>query len=164
MIAAAGKLAGWKGYAAASLVGAAVIVAGVSAWSWRWTSGYAAGHAAALAEVQTKQAAIERGMQVEKDREDAIHRGAILAREASARDLASARARLDRLLREHGSDPANPRAGRGLDGSGPDWIAGFAECYAAYGDLASDAARWADQVNALQGYVKAIRSSSERIP
>ena len=50
-----------------------------------------------------------------------------------------------------------PGAGGGSDGAGADWIGGFAACYAAYGDLAADAARWADQVNGLQGFIRGVR-------
>lgn len=38
----------------------------------------------------------------------------------------------------------------------PDWIGGFAASHAAYGGVAVDAARWADQVNDLQSYVKSV--------
>src|SRR5690606_22090372 len=96
------------------------------------------------------------GMQYERDRADAQHRGAVLAREAAQRDLVAVRGQLDGLLRTHGRDPANPRVGRRSDAAGADWIGGFAACYGEYADLAADAARWADQVNGLQGYVRAI--------
>lgn len=33
---------------------------------------------------------------------------------------------------------------------------GFAACVREYGSLAKDATRWADQVNGLQGYVRAL--------
>ncbi len=32
-------------------------------------------------------------------------------------------------------------------------------CYAEYGDLATDAAEWADQVNGLQGYIRGVRGA-----
>jgi len=140
------------------LVVLVLVVGAILAWQWHGHAQWNAGYAAAEAKAQALNAAIERGMQVEKDRADAIHRGAVLAREAAQRDLAVARTRLDRLLLAHGRDPANPRTGRRPDDSGPDWIGGFAACYAEYGELAVDAARWADQVNGLQGYVRAIQS------
>jgi len=143
----------WKPLAVVALVVGAVL-----AWEWRWSSGYRAGEAAAKTEAQALNAAIERGMQAEKDHADAEYRGAVLAREAAQRDLAAASTRLDRLLLANGRDPATPRAGRRPDDSGPDWIGGFAACYAEYGELAVDAARWADQVNGLQGYVRAIQA------
>lgn len=98
-------------------------------------------------------------MQAENDREEAKYRGAVLAREAAQRDLAAARGRLDRLLLATGRDPSAARAGGRPDDSGPDWIGGFAACYAEYGELAIDAARWADQVNGLQGYIRSITPS-----
>ena len=142
----------WRPLAVVALVASFIL-----AWQWHGHARWNAGYAAAEAKAQALNAAIERGMQVEKDRADAIHRGAVLAREAAQRDLAAARTRLDRLLLANGRDPATPRTGRRPDDSGPDWIGGFAACYAEYGELAVDAARWADQVNGLQGYVRAIR-------
>lgn len=147
----------WKVVAVVALVAGAVL-----AWEWRWSSGYRAGAEAAKAEARALNAAIERGMQAEKDREEAKYRGAVLAREAAQRDLAAARSRLDRLLLASGRDPSAARAGSRSDDSGPDWIGGFAACYAEYGDLAIDAARWADQVNGLQGYVNAVLKSSRK--
>lgn len=140
------------------LAGVVLLAGAILAWQWRWSSGYDAGHAAAQAEAHVLNAAITTAMQQEKDLADAKYRGAVLAREAAQRDLAAVRSRYDRLLLAHGRDPANPRAGRRPDDSGPDWIGGFAACYSEYGDLATDAARWADQVNGLQGYVRAIQA------
>ena len=150
-------LIGWKPLALAGLVAAAVV-----AWQWHGSARYDAGVSDERTRIEKQQAAIERGRQEDKDREDAKYRGAILARQAAQRDLSTVRGRLDRLLRDNGRDPANPRAGRRPDDSGPDWIAGFAACYAEYGDLATDAAGWADQVNGLQGYVRAIKQPSTK--
>lgn len=106
---------------------------------------------------------IEQGMQHEKEKADARLRGAVLAREAAARDLAVTRSRLDGLLRAHGRDPENPTAGTRTDGADPDWIGGFARCYAEYSTLASDAAVWADRVNGLQDWANLVqRKYSER--
>lgn len=118
-----------------------------------------AGVAKERARTEAAQRAITEAYQVEKDRADAQYRGAVLAREAAKAGLAAARADLDRLLRAAGRDPANPRAGRRPDEAGPDWIGGFAACYAEYGDLAADAAGWADQVNGLQGYIRGVRGA-----
>lgn len=119
----------------------------------------AAGAAKERTRAEAAQRAITEAYQVEKDRADAQYRGAVLAREAAKAGLAAARAELDRVLRAAGRDPANPRAGRRPDEAGPDWIGGFAACYAEYGDLAADAAGWADQVNGLQGYIKGVRGA-----
>ncbi len=106
------------------------------------------------ARAEAAQRAMTEAYQLEKDRADAQYRGAVLAREAAKIGLAAARAELDA-----GRDPANPRAGRRPDEAGPDWIGGFAACYAEYGDLATDAAEWADQVNGLQGYIRGVRGA-----
>lgn len=158
MIAAVvGKLVGWKGYVVAGAVGA-VLVAGASlAWQRHGINQWDAGYEAREAEARLELAALESAKQKEVDRADGKYRDAIVAREVAARDLIVVRGRLDGLLRANGRDPENPRASRRSDEAGPDWIAGFAECYSAYGDLATSAAGWADQVNGLQGYVRAIR-------
>lgn len=140
------------GAGAALLLAAAVGVA----WHVHGAAQYEAGYAQAKTDAAIAAAALSEGIQYERDRADAIHRGAVLAREAAQRDLVAARSQLDGLLRAHGRDPANPRAGRRSDAAGPDWIGGFAACYGEYADLAADAAKWADQVNGLQGYVRAI--------
>ncbi len=88
------------------------------------------------ARAEAAQRAMTEAYQLEKDRADAQYRGAVAGR-----------------------DPANPRAGRRPDEAGPDWIGGFAACYAEYGDLATDAAEWADQVNGLQGYIRGVRGA-----
>ncbi len=97
------------------------------------------------ARAEAAQRAMTEAYQLEKDRADAQYRGAVLAREAAKIGA--------------GRDPANPRAGRRPDEAGPDWIGGFAACYAEYGDLATDAAEWADQVNGLQGYIRGVRGA-----
>lgn len=145
-------LIGWRGYAAAALL----VSAGIAFYG---AYKYRAGGDARQAEIEKRQAAVERGWQEERDRADAQHRGAVLAREAAKTGLAAALAELDRVLRANGRDPANPRAGRRPDEAGADWIGGFAACYAEYGDLAADAAEWADQVNGLQGYIRGLRGA-----
>jgi len=165
-------LTGWKEYLSAGVIGAVLIAAGVLTWSWRWSAGYDAGHAAALAEVQVKQAAIERGMQVEKDRADTQHRGAVLARQFAEQkaqtlevELTAANTRIDGLLRQHRNRPKPAGAIGGSDAAGPDWIGILGECLARaeslskrLGQVGRDAAGWADQVNGLQGYVRAVRN------
>lgn len=141
----------WRPLAVAAIL--LTIAAGIG---WYGHSKYRAGQADARAEIAAQTRALEQGMQYERDRADAEHRGAVLAREAAQRDLVAVRDQLDGLLRAHGRDPANPRARGGSDAAGADWIGGFAACYGEYADLAADAAKWADQVNGLQGYVRAI--------
>lgn len=152
-----GVLSGWKAYAAAAVAGASLIAALVGAWHWRWSTGYDAGHAAALVEAKAQQAAIERGMQVEKDRADAEYRGAVLARQAADRLVADQRKRIDGLLDQLRRRPQAARAGSGSDGPGEDWIGIFSQCVAEYERMGAEAGRLADKVNGLQGYVRAIR-------
>lgn len=115
-------------------------------------AGYAEAQTDALAQVQR----IEQGMQYEKEKADARLRAAVLAREAAEHDLALARGNLDGLLRAYGRDPAHPSTSPRTDGADPDWIGGFATCYAEYSALASDSAVWADRVNGLQDYVRSV--------
>ena len=152
-----GLLTGLKGYAVA-VAGGLLLAAGcVAAWHMHGAAQYRAGYAQAKTDAAIAAAALSEGIQYERDRADAIHRGAVLAREAAQRDLVAVRGQLDGLLRAHGRDPANPRARGGSDAAGPDWIGGFGACYAEYADLAGDAAKWADTVNGLQGYVRALQ-------
>lgn len=153
------------------LMGAAVIVAvlvGVRLYgAGRYDDGVAAERAATL----ERQARVERAMQEEKDRADAQYRGAVLARQqaeaalaASERDRGAAVARIDGLLKQLAQRRAATAAtGPGSDGAGADWIGLFGECVARteslgrrLGQVGADAARFADQVNGLQGYVKSL--------
>lgn len=104
---------------------------------------------------------IEQGMQYERDRADADYRGAVLAREAAEKNAAAVSGRLDRLLWKHRNEPKATDAGGGPDAAGPDWIGVFGACYAEYGELGTDAGRLADQVNGLQGYVRAVTIARE---
>lgn len=139
--------------------GAAVVLVMGAAFALNGARREAAGVAKERARAEAAQRAITEAYQLEKDRADAQFRGAVLAREAAKTGLHAARAELDRVLRSAGRDPADPPAGRRPDEAGADWIGGFAACYAEYGDLATDAAGWADQVNGLQGYINAIQRS-----
>ena len=85
----------------------------------------------------------------------------MLAREVAQRDLDAVRSELDRV-RANARNAQAAGAGSGSDDSSADWIGGFAACYGEYADLAADAARWADQVNGLQGYVRAVRAKKSR--
>lgn len=148
----------WK-MAAPWIGGAAVVLVLGAAFALNGARREAAGVANERARAEAEQRAITEAYQLEKDHADAQYRGAVLAREAATTGLAAARAELDRVLRAAGRDPSIPRAGRRPDEAGPDWIGGFAACYAEYGDLAADAAAWADQVNGLQGYIRGLRGA-----
>lgn len=140
----------------AAAAGVALAVAAAMAWNLHGAARYRAGYQQAQADAETQRLRLQEALQYERDRSDAEYRGAVLARNAALADLAGVRGQLDRMLRNAGRDPANPPASRRPDDSGPDWIGGFAACYGEYADLAADAAGWADQVNGLQGYVRAV--------
>jgi len=144
----------WRPLASA----AAVLLLCLAIWGYG-KSQYRQGVADTKAEAVLQQISIEQGMQYERDRADADYRGAVLARETAQKDVAAVRARLDRLLRQHRDDAKIASAGSGSDAAGPDWIGIVGACYAEYGELGADAARWADQLNGLQGYVRAIQQA-----
>ncbi|KKO71890.1 hypothetical protein AAV32_09825 [Kerstersia gyiorum] len=143
---------------AAGLGGVLLTLAAWAALQMYGKAQYRAGYAAAQQHADGLRQRLEQGMQYEKEQADARLRGAVLAREAAARDLAVARRRLDGLLSTHGRDPESPAAGTRADGADPDWIGGFAACYAEYGSLAHDAAVWADRVNGLQDWARQVVS------
>lgn len=132
----------------------AIAVLGVQHYgATRFRAGAAATHAA----VQIQQARVERAMQQERDHADARFREAVLAREAAEAAVADQRARIDGLLRQRARERAQlARTGSGPDDAGPDWIGVIGACVGEYERLGRDAAGWADQVNGLQSYIRAI--------
>lgn len=161
MIAAAIKtLAGWKGYAAAAAVGAVLVAGVVLERQWYGARQFRAGGDARQAEIEKRQAAIERAWQEERDRADANYRGAVLAREAAEKTLAAQRGRIDGLLRQLAQRRAEAAtASGGPDAAGPDWIGIIGSCIGRYEQMGKDAARLADQVNGLQGYIRGLRGA-----
>lgn len=141
----------------AILLGAGAVVFAVVCIHLYGKTQHRAGYADAQQDAQAFVQRIEQGMQHEKEKADARLRGAVLAREATARDLAAVRSRLDGLLLAHGRNPKNPTASPRTDGADPDWIGGFATCYAEYSELASDAAVWADRLNGLQDWARLVQ-------
>lgn len=140
------------------LVGIAVLATAALGVRWYGAGQYEAGADAKQAEIEKRQAAIERAWQEERDRADAKYRGAVLAREAAEKTLAAQRGRIDGLLRQLAKRRTeDPGASGGLDASGPDWIGIIGSCVGRYEQLGKDAARWADQVNGLQGYIRGLR-------
>jgi len=143
--------------AAPYLIGAALVVVVILGVRWYGTGQYRAGGDARQAEIEKRQAAIERAWQEERDRADAKHRGAVLAREAAEKTVAAQRGRIDGLLRQLAQRRAETTgAGGGPDATGPDWIGIIGSCVGRYEQLGKDAARWADQVNGLQGYIRGL--------
>ena len=153
------------------LIGAAVLAAAILGVRWYGASQYEAGGDARQAEIEKRQAAIERAWQEERDRADAKYRGAVLARQQTESKLAQAErdrdaafARVDGLRKQLARRRAEtPNAGGGSDGAGPDWIGLFGECLGRaqslgrrLGEVGKDAAGWADQVNGLRGYIRGL--------
>jgi len=142
------------------LIGAVLVVVAVLGVRWYGASQFRAGGDARQAEIEKRQAAIERAWQEERDRADAKHRGAVLAREAAEKTVVAQRGRIDGLLRQLAQRRSEAAGtGGGPDAAGPDWIGIIGPCVGRYEQLGKDAARWADQVNGLQGYIKAIQRS-----
>lgn len=140
-----------------AVVGAAILAALIFGAFIYGKGEYRSGYADSQRDSKDQVLRVEQGMQYEKEKADVRLRAAVLAREAAERDLAAVRSSLDGLLRAHGRDPTDPTASARTDGADPDWIGGFAACYTEYAVLATDAAKWADMVDGLQGYIRAIR-------
>lgn len=122
---------------------------------------YRAGEAAQRLASWQQQVRVERAMQEERDRADERYREAVAAREAAQADVADQRRRIDGLLRERAERRAAAAgAGGRPDDTGPDWIGVIAACVAGYERLGRDAAGWADQVNGLQDYVRALQPAA----
>ncbi|WP_063492224.1 hypothetical protein [Bordetella trematum] len=160
-----------RAVAIGAAVGALLLAGLLAERHWYGAAQYRAGAAAKQVEIEKRQLAIERGWQEEKDRADAERRGAVLARQAveaqlvkSDRDRAAAVARIDGLRRQLAQrDAASTSASSRPDATGPDWIGVFGECLGRaeslgrrLSEVGKDAAGWADQVNGLQGYVRAL--------
>lgn len=150
-------IAAWKGYAVAAVIGAVLVTGVVLERRWYGARQYQAGGDARQAEIEKRQIAIERAWQEERDRADAKHRGAVLAREAAEKTVNAQRGRIDGLLRQLAQRRAEAAAAGGrLDATGPDWIGIIGSCVGRYERVGKDAARWADQVNGLQGYIRGL--------
>lgn len=171
IVAAIKSLAGWKGYAFALAVGALLVSGVMLERHWYGARQYHAGAEAKQTEIERRQVAVERAWQEEKDRADAKYRGAVLARQQiesklvlAERSRDAAFARVDGLRKQLAvRGAATSYAGSGSDDVGPDWIGLFGECLGRaqrlgrrLGEVGTDAARWADQVNGLQGYIRAL--------
>lgn len=93
-------------------------------------------------------------MQYEKDRADAEYRQAELEREAAQKLVSDQRARIVGLLNDlrnaQNSDPVS-----GSNDAEADGIGILVECIGDYEQMGAEAARLADKVNGLQGYIRA---------
>lgn len=117
---------------------------------------YRQGANAEKANALLSQIAIEQGMQYEKDRADAKYRQAVLEREAVQKLVSDQRIRIVGLLNDlrnaQVSDPSS-----GFNDVRTDGIGILIECIGDYEQMGAEAARLADKVNVLQGYIKALR-------
>src|SRR5690625_4290833 len=105
-------------------------------------------------------ARLEQGLRYERDKADAKYRAAIAAREVAQADLDSIERELDRVLKDLRNAEHTTTSDR-LNEASAARLRGYRECIAEYGSLARDAAKWADQVNGLQDYVRGIAGIAE---
>ena len=105
-------------------------------------------------------ARLEQGLRYERDRADAKYRAAIAAREVAQNDLDSVQRELERVLKDLRNAEHTTTSDR-LNAASANRLRGYRECVKEYGSLARDAAKWADQVNGLQDYVRGIAGGSE---
>ncbi|MDQ2139599.1 hypothetical protein RBI14_15645 [Alcaligenaceae bacterium B3P038] len=126
------------------------------AWRIDRAAQYDSGYQKAQADARALNIQIELATQEEADRADAEYRGAIMAREAVQKTVATQRARIDGLLDQLRRRSETAGASSGSDGAGADWIGVLGSCVAEYERLGGNAARLADKVNGLQGYVRSL--------
>lgn len=100
-------------------------------------------------------ARLEEGLRYERDKADAKYRAAIAAREVAEDHIDSIERELDRVLKDLRNAEHTAASDR-LNAASAGRLQGYRECVAEYGTLARDAARWADQVNGLQDYIRGI--------
>ena len=105
-------------------------------------------------------ARLEQGLRYERDKADAKYRAAIAAREVVQADFDSVHRELERVLKDLRNAEHTTASGR-LNAASANRLRGYRECVKEYGSLARDAAKWADQVNGLQDYVRGIAGVSE---
>jgi hypothetical protein len=100
-------------------------------------------------------ARLEEGLRYERDKADARYRAAVAAREVVQADLDSVQRELERVLKDLRNAEHTTSSDR-LNAASAARLRGYRECVAEYGALARDAARWADQVNGLQDYIRGV--------
>src|SRR5690625_3127678 len=105
-------------------------------------------------------ARLEQGLRYERDKADAKYRAAIAAREVAQTDLDSVQRELDRVLKDLRNAEHTAASDR-LNAASAGRHEGIRQCVKEYGSLARDTAKWADQVNGLQDYVRGIAGVSE---
>src|SRR5690625_4543525 len=109
---------------------------------------------------QLAHARLEQGLRYERDKADAKYRSAVAARDVAQNDLDSVQRELERVLKDLRNAEHTATSDR-LNAASAARLRGYRECVAEYATLARDAAKWADQVNGLQDYVRGIAGMNE---
>ncbi len=135
---------------------ASVLLIGVAFWGYGHYQ-YKQGASQERAKFTQEQIAIALGQQVEKDRADVIHRGQILASQATAKKWAVELDSTGRMLQSLRKQLQAAGTCSGLNDAGEDWIGILGRSWAEYQGMANEAGRLADKVSGLQGYVKAVQ-------
>lgn len=143
-------------------VAALVVVGGIGWYGHiRYEAGYAARDTQAkLDEAAQKAAFYTEKTRLENERNAADQKYQALKSDTVARaadldaQLSRLRGQLSAAKRQH----VDPGAAGGIDGTGPDWIGIIGTCWGDYAELGKEAAVYADRVNGLQDYVRAIQS------
>jgi|SRR5690625_1097098 len=141
-------------------IGAVAAVALIGAVWLYGHSQYKRGTANERVKQQLAHARLEQGLRYERDKADAKYRAAIAAREVAEDHIDSIERELDRVLKDLRNAKHTAASDR-LNAASAARLEGFRQCVKEYGSLARDAARWADQVNGLQDYVRGIAGVSE---
>jgi hypothetical protein len=149
----------WKPLAGALV---AVLVAAAVGWYGhiRYEAGYAARDTQAkLDEAAQKAAFYTEKTRLENERNAADEKYQTLKSDTAARaaDIDAQLGRLRKQLSAARSQHVDPGAAGGVDGGNTDWIGVVGTCWGDYAGLAKEAAVYADRVNGLQGYVRAIQ-------
>src|SRR5699024_11321380 len=84
----------------------------------------------------------------------------VAAREVAQACLYSVQRELERVLK-HLRNAEHTTASDRLNAASANRLRGYRECVKEYDALARDAAKWTDQVNGLQDYVRGIAGVSE---
>jgi hypothetical protein len=143
-------------------IAALVMVGGIGWYGHiRYEAGYAARDTQAkLDEAAQKAAFYTEKTRLENERNAADQKYQTLKSDTAAR-AAGLDAQLDRLREQLSATKrqhVDPGAASGADGQDPDWIGIIGTCWGDYAELGKEAATYADRVNGLQNYVRAVQS------
>lgn len=143
-------------------IAALVMVGGIG---WYGHIRYEAGYAARDTQAKLDEAAQIAAFYTEKTRLENERNAADQKYQALKSDTAARAAGLDAQLsrlREQLSiaqhQHVDSGAASGTDGQDPDWIGIIGTCWGDYAELGKEAAEYADRVNGLQDYARAVQS------